>query len=753
MKNLNNSLKMSKSKSHKLQLELKDVTGIPAGLVQCKIEVAGNTASVDMKNSMSCILEEVSLTTVITISLIRTNEIIAVSRISFNAMFGEGLQGKAEKWVRLKETNPSGRDLKVKLAGSLFPNHQGKDKPHTVPAKMLSDSSYKPNENKGQDISVSKARNCEPPKCPFVTKLAISEAPQEKLVDLWKNREIFGDLTQEKSIRITLEPETFNKPGSEMPKYDISTLDVLDIAKLKEIGGFQLKKLLKTLNEEVKNSTYAALNLPFARNQLIAKVNERTEKHAEAEKLSQEILKTSSDKTKELAELLNQRKELMKVMQVEEEKYKELEIEVDGVKAAIGLATSENIRLKAECIRYGDADKVHKELQAQVKEGLTRKTNLEKAFQNSESQLKSLKDRTDAQKEKLKKEKEEIANNLKELTKRKDSVMKENNNLKKQLADVKQRMSTEQNVKQFLKEARNNNALEASKRDQTYYDLEEFIHTMQIQIEEFKNKQKALMTNRKAASQSISSLEKELENKESQIIDLKRKISEGCSNQITLEQMYCIKSDISQLIDELNKLQKIHNEGRDVILKGLDQGVEYIMKESDQVIEDTRELDSLIDNLDNKDYELDNLKIMVGEAKTRTAPYVPKIDDPVDVALSEFLNSLDEPIPIPFTRENEGIYLFGTKRIFLKLENNNIKIRVGGGYTNIEEFIEIYTSTELERQEEAIEETIPQMMESLSRFSGKSGMSPQRAARIIQGSVEAISQGSPLKATIRKKNK
>lgn len=742
---------MSKPKAHKLQLDLKDVSGIPVGLIQCKIEVLGNTSLVDAKNPMICILEEFSLTTVITISLIRTNETIAVCRVSFNAMFGESLQGRAEKWVRLKETNPSGRDLKVKIAGSLFPNHQTKDKPHTIPSKILAEGQTKQTDIKTSEISLSKTRNCEPPQCPYISKLISSENSQEKLADVWKNREIFGDLTQEKSIRITLEPETYNKPGSEPPKYDISTLDVLDINKLKELGGFQLKKILKTLNDEVKTSYYSALNLPYARNQFIAKINERTEKHIEAEKLSQEILKTSDEKAQELAELLKKRIDLINMLQLEEEKYRELEIEVDSVKAEIGHATSENIRLKAECIRYGDADKVHKELQSQVKEGLTRKNNLEKAFQTSEAQLKALKERTEAQKEKLRKEKEEIANSLKELSKKKDAVMKENNNLKKQLGEVKQRMSTEQNVKQFLKEARNNNALEASKRDQTYYDLEEFIRVMQTQIEDFKNKQKALMANRKAVSQSISSLEKDLENKESQIIDFKRKICEGCSNQITLEQMYCIKSDISQMIEELSKLQKIHNEGRDVILKGLDQGVDYIMKESDQVIEDTRELDTMIDSLDNKDYELDNLKIMVGEAKTRTAPYIPKIDDPIDVALSEFINTLDLPIPIPFTRENEGVYLFGTKRIFLKLENGNIKIRVGGGYTNIEEFIEIYTSTELERQEEAIEEAVPQMTESLSRFTGKSGMSPQRAARIIQGTVEANSQGSPVKTTVRKK--
>ena len=43
---------------------------------------------------------------------------------------------------------------------------------------------------------------------------------------------------------------------------------------------------------------------------------------------------------------------------------------------------------------------------------------------------------------------------------------------------------------------------------------------------------------------------------------------------------------------------------------------------------------------------------------------------------------------IMFLRESEGVYRFGTKRIAIKCENNNIKIRVGGGYLSIEEFID-----------------------------------------------------------------
>lgn len=43
-----------------------------------------------------------------------------------------------------------------------------------------------------------------------------------------------------------------------------------------------------------------------------------------------------------------------------------------------------------------------------------------------------------------------------------------------------------------------------------------------------------------------------------------------------------------------------------------------------------------------------------------------------------------------FVREAEGIYKYGKKRVFMKIENDQMIIRVGGGYLTIDEFIDQY---------------------------------------------------------------
>lgn len=63
-----------------------------------------------------------------------------------------------------------------------------------------------------------------------------------------------------------------------------------------------------------------------------------------------------------------------------------------------------------------------------------------------------------------------------------------------------------------------------------------------------------------------------------------------------------------------------------------------------------------------------------------------------------------------FMRESEGVYVFGSKRVAVKVEKDNIKIRVGGGFLSIDEFLDQYTPVELEKLERK---------DPLKRFSEK----------------------------------
>ena len=107
----------------------------------------------------------------------------------------------------------------------------------------------------------------------------------------------------------------------------------------------------------------------------------------------------------------------------------------------------------------------------------------------------------------------------------------------------------------------------------------------------------------------------------------------------------------------------------------------------------------LIRLLKEAEGEIEHLQKECADLKAKFALYIPVKSDPIDVRLAEFINNYPDRqrLRIMFYRESEGIYQFGTKRVNIRVENNKITVRVGGGYLLIEEFLDQYTPTEMEK--------------------------------------------------------
>ena len=52
---------------------------------------------------------------------------------------------------------------------------------------------------------------------------------------------------------------------------------------------------------------------------------------------------------------------------------------------------------------------------------------------------------------------------------------------------------------------------------------------------------------------------------------------------------------------------------------------------------------------------------------------------------------------MPIRRLGDGFYLFGTRKIFAKVLNNKLVVRVGGGFMSFTEFIDTYAVVELKK--------------------------------------------------------
>ena len=67
--------------------------------------------------------------------------------------------------------------------------------------------------------------------------------------------------------------------------------------------------------------------------------------------------------------------------------------------------------------------------------------------------------------------------------------------------------------------------------------------------------------------------------------------------------------------------------------------------------------------------------------------------------MAEYINNYPErsKLRIMFLRESEGVYQFGSKRVYVKCDRDKITVRVGGGFLSLDEFLDIYTPMELEK--------------------------------------------------------
>jgi len=131
--------------------------------------------------------------------------------------------------------------------------------------------------------------------------------------------------------------------------------------------------------------------------------------------------------------------------------------------------------------------------------------------------------------------------------------------------------------------------------------------------------------------------------------------------------------------------------------------------------------------LKTSETEIETLKAHVIELKQRIAVYIPVKDDPIDKKIAEFINNYPErsKLKIMFMRESEGVYQFGTKKVYVRVDKDKINIKVGGGYLSIDEFLDQYTPIELEKMERK---------DPLKKFSEKVAMQKTLSGKEVRES-------------------
>lgn len=107
--------------------------------------------------------------------------------------------------------------------------------------------------------------------------------------------------------------------------------------------------------------------------------------------------------------------------------------------------------------------------------------------------------------------------------------------------------------------------------------------------------------------------------------------------------------------------------------------------------------------------------------------------------LSHYINQANCPVPI--RKIGNGFYLFGTKKIYAKILNGKLVIRVGGGFMIIEEFIATYAEAEMNKINKMTDEQLIALHSESESMT--TSINPNARLSMYRNTASSRKSGSP----------
>eukprot|EP01016_Furgasonia_blochmanni_P029485 TRINITY_DN3095_c0_g1_i9.p1 TRINITY_DN3095_c0_g1~~TRINITY_DN3095_c0_g1_i9.p1 ORF type:complete len:902 (-),score=331.71 TRINITY_DN3095_c0_g1_i9:417-3122(-) len=491
-----------------------------------------------------------------------------------------------------------------------------------------------------------------------------------------------------------------------------------------DISGMALDAEVRRHTNEYKNQVeylkliVYAMDLKLADHEALKKENEllrlenekgnesRKDLHREMIEKAEEWKREAANNAKLHANLINERNQLLQQNRDLGNKYEEInnryerlesmknkaDMDVAEMNLKQKLLNDLKTQLDFTKVELVNSEKKRAEAQEQFGQRLRDLENLIEDARNQNAKLQGEKGRFQQEindlRSKLDKEKQQ---NI--------EVVEDNNALRRklQVADANKKMHEEvreqrdqllRQLNDLKNQAQNyNNFIESAK-------AEVLSRGKEHEINERKYYDQTLVLQKKNQA-----LDDKINQLQDQVNHLQKANAELKGNVASLEQLLSVREDLGKQLELANDQLFKALKDKDHLKHQLDLSAEYIVSQDEKNYELQKIIIYLKNLLAEKDDYIENLKKLILELKEKSNAYVPISSDPVDNKLADYVNNANDPnkLRVLFIREGEGVYQFGTKKVYVKIEQDKILIRVGGGYLTIDEFIETHLPLELEK--------------------------------------------------------
>jgi hypothetical protein len=202
--------------------------------------------------------------------------------------------------------------------------------------------------------------------------------------------------------------------------------------------------------------------------------------------------------------------------------------------------------------------------------------------------------------------------------------------------------------------------------------LQDSASTFQRQLDELVTLNAKVRSSETRTQNEANQQATQLQARTTEVQQLTREKLELTSNIATLEQMLCVQEDLSQMHETVTTQNEMNVAMKDQLLRELGAMAQSLLQQSERGLAANSLVTKLRELTEDKEFEIEILRRMVTELQRQHPTYIPVKDDPVDLAISEYCNARAKPLDVPFLREDQGIYVFGSKRVFIKMENGKI---------------------------------------------------------------------------------
>jgi len=238
-----------------------------------------------------------------------------------------------------------------------------------------------------------------------------------------------------------------------------------------------------------------------------------------------------------------------------------------------------------------------------------------------------------------------------------------------------------------------------SSHAQTQQLLQEAIEKLTMRQREFEMNEKVFMRDTSNLNERLGASELKNERLAKELNEHKLKVSQQNTTISSLEQLICVKEDISKQLEASEKQMVQVLADRKELRAQLENVVVSQDQANNKLFEAEKNANQFRQCIEDKDQEIEHLTMTVIALRESQEVYVPEKGDMIDNAVADFINTGADVsrLKLLFIRETDGVYQFGSKRVYVKLEGGRILIRVGGGFLTIDEFIEQYAPLEMEK--------------------------------------------------------